>query len=438
MVKFALFLLTAISIKAEYSIDMITANKRMIQDRIEKGKTITAESRTSDNIIAAHGKFLGQKKQFEYNIHLTLTNRFNDKDYKDILYLGENCYLSLPIQKFNIVFGRKRFDFDSNIKSNWRDGLEGVGIDTQISNEFRFSAYLVDFYRGYPLFENFFLFKNKDENIQNGERFRHGLSLTYRKADLFSRIQFTYLNLGNWGNGTKDDFRSQPIGDRDFIYTGSWNISNKSRYFIVGLEIQIVRGLDKTQSNSNRKEKSLPISGELVRLYFESYFKFFQTKFEIFLPDSDKQNLQGEVLESGYIGFGSYPGKAFLLNQELNFYPSGWVTPSGLEKMDSFYSGRRNSFWSNLLFSAKLDDIHLILEGDYLIPRRNDGAATGSISFERRDYTKSFLFELTSSIFYDKRNSDGFFIRFNLSKLYTSKDILLDGTSVFLQGGVIF
>ena len=87
MVKFALFLLTAISIKAEYSIDMITANKRMIQDRIEKGKTITAESRTSDNIIAAHGKFLGQKKQFEYNIHLTLTNRFNDKDYKDILYL---------------------------------------------------------------------------------------------------------------------------------------------------------------------------------------------------------------------------------------------------------------------------------------------------------------------------------------------------------------
>ena len=72
---------------------------------IEKGKTITAESRTSDNIIAAHGKFLGQKKQFEYNIHLTLTNRFNDKDYKDILYLGENCYLSLPIQKFNIVFG---------------------------------------------------------------------------------------------------------------------------------------------------------------------------------------------------------------------------------------------------------------------------------------------------------------------------------------------
>lgn len=438
MVKIALFLLAASTLYAEYNVDVMTVNKRTIQEKIEKLETITTESRASDNIVAIHGKFAGNKNNFGYNIHIILNKRFNDKDYKDILYLGDNCYLSLPIKKMEIVFGRFLFPQSKTIQSSWKDGMEGVGVKTQISDQFRFYVYLIDFYRGYPLFEKFFLYKNIEEEKENGERFRHGLSLVYHKGNLFSKLHFTYLNLGNWGNGTRDDLRSQPRGDSDFIYTGAWDISEQTKYFTIGMEIQVVRGLDKTQSNSARKEKSLPISGELVRVYFESYWKFFQTKLQIFLPDADKRNAQGETLESGYIGFGSYPGKAFLLNQELNFYPAGWVTQGGLQKVDSVYGGRKNSLWTNLLFSMRLEDVFFILEGDYLVPRLTTGAATGSISFERGDYEKTFLFELTGSILYDRRNSDGFFVRCNLSKLYTSKDILLDGTSAYLQGGIIF
>lgn len=441
MVRFLLLsivLLMAGSIRAEYQVEMITANKRMIQDKMELDKTITTETRASDNIVAVHGKFNGTKGDISYNVHLILNKRFNDKDYKDILYLGDNSYLLLPIKKIDFVFGRKLFSSSPHFSSSWKDGMEGVGIETQLSKEFRFHAYLLDFYRGYPLFEKYFLFKNIQEDVQNGERFRHGLSLVYQKDDLYGKLQFTYLNLGNWGNGTKDDIRSQPKGDGDFIYTGIGSISNKNKYFLWGLELQFVRGLDKSQSNSVRKEKSIPISGELVRIYFESYLNFFRTKLEFFIPDSDKRNEQGEVLESGFVGFGTYPGNAFLLNQELNYYPSGWVTPSGLQKVDSVYMGRRNSFWTHLFFSVHLDDFFLSIQGDHLTPRSNLAFSDGNISFDKKDYSKSFLFELTGAVLYDRRPIDGYFVQLSFSKLYTSKDILLDGTSAFLQGGLVF
>jgi hypothetical protein len=438
MVKIALLLLTALSLNAEYRVDMISAYKRTIQDKVEKGKTVTTESRASDNIVAVHGNFSGAKSNFEYKINFILNKRFNDKDYKDILYLGENCYLLLPVKKLQFVLGRKLFSSSPYQTNNWKDGLEGFGIETQVTSQFRFHVYLVDFYRGYPLFEKFFFYKNISDNVQNGERFRHGLSLVYHKDSLYSKFQFTYLNLGNWGNGTKDDLKSQPRGDSDFIYNGIFSLSHKGKYFTSGFEFQFARGLDKTQSNTARKEKSIPVSGELIRLYFESYWKFFQTRMEFFIPDSDKKNWQGEVLESGFVGVGSYPGNAFLLNQELNYYPSGWVTPSGLQKVDSVYNGRRNSFWTHLLFSARLEDIFFILQGDHMTPRKVSGASTGNISLDKNDYEKSFLFELTGSIRYDRRNMDGFYIQLNVSKLYTSKDILLDGTSAFLQGGVLF
>lgn len=431
-------LFNTISIDAEYRVEMITANKRTIQDKQELGKTITTESRSTDNIVAVHGNFIGSKGNLSYNVQLILNKRFNDKDYRDILYLGDNSYLLLPVKKLDIVFGRKLFSSSPHLTSNWKDGMEGLGVETQLSSQFRFYAYLLDFYRGYPLFEKYFLYKNIQDDVQNGERFRHGLSLVYHKDDIYAKLQFTYLNLGNWGNGTKDDIRSQPKGDADFIYNGTGSVSNKNKYFTVGLELQVARGLDKSQSNSVRKDKSIPISGELVRIYFESYLNFFRTRMELFIPDSDKRNEQGEILETGFIGFGSYPGNAFLLNQELNFYPSGWVTPSGLQKVDSVYSGRQNSFWAHILFSIHLDDFFLSIQGDHLTPRVNSGFSNGSISFDRRDYEKSFLFELTGSILYDRRYIDNFFIQLNFSKLYTSKDILLDGTSIFLQGGMVF
>jgi hypothetical protein len=160
---------------------------------------------------------------FGYKVHFILNKRFNDKDYKDILYLGENCYLLLPVKKLQFVLGRKLFSTSPYLTENWKDGMEGFGIETQVSDQFRFHVYLVDFYRGYPLFEKYFLYKNIADNVQNGERFRHGLSLVYHKDSLYSKFQFTYLNLGNWGEATKDDLKSQPKGDSDVVYL-SWNV----------------------------------------------------------------------------------------------------------------------------------------------------------------------------------------------------------------------
>ena len=73
-------LFNTISIDAEYRVEMITANKRTIQDKQELGKTITTESRSTDNIVAVHGNFIGSKGNLSYNVQLILNKRFNDKD----------------------------------------------------------------------------------------------------------------------------------------------------------------------------------------------------------------------------------------------------------------------------------------------------------------------------------------------------------------------
>lgn len=437
MVRFALFLLAASSLYGEYSVEMLSGYKKTLQDRVEQNKTVTTESKYSDNIIVLRGNFEGKRSNMEYKIQFLLNKRLNDKDYKDILYLGNNCYLLLPIQKIHFVMGRSLFSESPYLKTSWKDGMEGFGLKAQISENFQMHVYLVDFYRSFPLFEKYFFYKNLSDVTTNGERFRHGLTVIYQKDTLYSKFHFTYLNFGNWGNSTRDDLKAQPKGDSDFLYNITMNVSEKINYFTGGFEIQLARGIDKVQYNPARKEKSIPISGELIRVYFESYFKMFRFKLDLFLPDSDKRNAQGEILETGFIGQGTYPFNAFILNQELNFYPSGWVTPIGLQKANSIYNGRKNSFWLHGELSLHLEDLFFILEADHLTPRISSGTSSGGISFQRKDYERNFLLETTASILYDKRK-EGFFIRLNVSKLTTSKEIGLDGTSAFLQGGIVF
>ncbi|HMW04330.1 MAG TPA: hypothetical protein PK079_18820 [Leptospiraceae bacterium] len=436
--KWMFVFMISLPIWAEYTIDVISAYKKTTEEKVEQNKTTVIENKYSDNIIQLNTNMDGKRNLLEYKIQLSINKRSKDNDFKDILYLGDNCYLLLPIKKFQLVLGRSLFPESLYLKKQWKDGMEGFGLKAQISDQFFLQVYLVDFYRGFPLFEKYFLYKNFSEVNQKGERFRHGLTFVYRKETLFSKIQFTYLNLGNWGDGTKDDLKAQPKGDSDFIYKTTFHISERLKYFTIGFELQIARGIDKVQYNPNRKEKSIPISGELICFYFESYWKNLKTNFEVFLPDSDKRNKQGEVLESGFVGEGTHPTNALLLNQELNFYPSGWITPLGLQKVNSYREGRMNSLWIHIGSSLRLDDLHFGLELDHLTPRLSSGASNGGISFQRGDYSNNYLAEVTAFLLYDKRLTDGYFIKVNTSKLTTSKEIGLEGTSAYIQGGILF
>ncbi|HMV43526.1 MAG TPA: hypothetical protein PKD50_13370, partial [Leptospiraceae bacterium] len=124
--------------------------------------------------------------------------------------------------------------------------------------------------------------------------------------------------------------------------------------------------------------------------------------------------------------------------QELNFYPSGWITPLGLQKVNSYREGRMNSLWIHIGSSLRLDDLHFGLELDHLTPRLSSGASNGGISFQRGDYSNNYLAEVTAFLLYDKRLTDGYFIKVNTSKLTTSKEIGLEGTSAYIQGGILF
>ena len=55
MVRFVLLLLAAISLHAEYRVNMISAYKKTTQDKLENNKTVTTEAKTSDNLVGLEG-----------------------------------------------------------------------------------------------------------------------------------------------------------------------------------------------------------------------------------------------------------------------------------------------------------------------------------------------------------------------------------------------
>ncbi|MCE9498900.1 MAG: hypothetical protein K8R21_00025, partial [Leptospira sp.] len=164
----------------------------------------------------------------------------------------------------------------------------------------------------------------------------------------------------------------------------------------------------------------------------------FEFKFDLFLPDSDKRNKQGEVIESGFIGMGSYPGNSVILSQGLNFYPSGWITPVGLEKRNSIETGRMNSARALSGISFHSGKSVFELNYDYLIPRTIAGESPGSISVQKRDYAKYFLSELSFIIRHGDRNRDNYYLGLIISKLLVPGNLHLSATAIIFQAGFFF
>lgn len=441
MKKIMVFMLViSFSIYAEDSVrfEFLSAGKKVIETKIIDRKEEAIYYRDSDSFGILKMEFKNKKEKFHYDVQLLLNSPLKSENYHNYLYMGENANLGFTYKNLNLFLGRKKFDSGKFIKSYWKDGMEGLSAEMRLNERFRIDFYALDIYRAFPLFEkNFLLREEEKENyLKKGERYRHGLAILYDSKNLFSKIDFLYLNMENWGTFASDDYKKKAAGDGDFLYTSRLNLTGKTKYFRTGMELHLVRGLDRATYHPERKEKSISISGELVQIFFESNWKFINFKLAEFIPDSDKRNKQGEVLEIGFIGMGTYPSSGNILNKELNYYPSAWVTDKGLQKINTFYGGRMNSFWSFASISFLWKNFRFELSGNYYLPRTWKSESSGKLTIAKESFSRSFLAEAEIAVIYDRDEEDGFYLKFGGSKLYTSKDIPFEGSFAFVQAGM--
>jgi hypothetical protein len=434
---FIIFLIFTSVLQAEIKagFDTIGFGLHSSQDIKDSKTSTTIYNRNSEYILLPHlvGKKENETFGYDFEFMAPVKENFNGQFP---VYSGGNSYLYFNFKGIQFEFGRKEFTKLNPFTP--RDGSEGVKLSYTFKEKFILECIAFDYYRGFPLYEYEFALKESDPIFTKGNRARHGIGLAYNGLTFSTNIQFLYLNLGDWGHSSKDDARKNPTGDEDFLYQGKFDSKFTSDTLDIYLTLLFSRGLDKTISNPERKEKSLPITGEAVRFGATMKFNIFKLSIHGFLPDRDKRNSTGEVLEMGYVGTGTNPTSSVLLAQELNFYPAAWVTREGLEKQNSYYSGRRNSFAAGAKLGFEYKKFSLYAVGDHYTPYLESGASNGSISIRKKDFSKSFLVETGIELQFCNSIEKDFFLKLRASRLFSSKDISIEGSYLSVQGGVFF
>ncbi len=428
--KYLILILFSLNLFSEFQAEYLAYGKRNIEKIAIQGKNETKDSRKTEQAFLVSGKFKDKKENFFYDFQFHFIKRLKESESKDLFYLGENANIGIVKDKYSFSLGRNKFN--NYFPEQKIDGIEGISARFIPNENFKLEFYFLDFYRAFPILERVFFLDKKQ--IINSENLRHGLSFEFQNKDFYSRFSLLYINLRNSGKIANDESRTRPNGDNDFLYNTSWNVFWKNSFFISGFNFTISRGLDKTLNNSERQEKkSIPISGELVELFFKSNFSYFKFQSSFFLPDTEKRNSSGEILEYGSVGFGS-PISGILIAQSLNFHPTTWITEIGLEKSFTIQNGRWNSFWGRASIGFEYENFQLNLIFNHFTPR-NLKQSNGSISVQKKDYERFFLMESSLEFMYGKKEL-GYYLKSSFSYFYSNKEISIEGNSFFLSGGI--
>jgi hypothetical protein len=245
------------------------------------------------------------------------------------------------------------------------------------------------------------------------------------------------MQLGDWGESSLDNLRESTRRDRDFLYHAGFHFGLQFSYMQFGLTGILSRGLDKTNSNEVRKNSSLPITGEALLGKIAILLPSLEFKYNFFLPDRDKRNEALDVLETGFIGMGSNPMRGKLLSQIINFYPSGWVTPEGMQRIKSYEWGRFSSLLNQLEFTYKASWGKIGVFCDHITPYLIQ-PSRGTMSFQRRDFSKYYLVEGGINIQLGIQNKGDYFVELVVSAVQSSREIGIKGTIGYISGGVYF
>lgn len=381
--------------------------------------------------------FQANKDLYQADVQIQFKWMAKDQTSSPSIYLGENLYFSIPVQSVRLIFGRKLFS--NPVVQSWKDGWEGLLLEGKLSDSITYGVVLIDFYRGFPLLQKEYLTDlSKENNLKLGERYRHALYLNYVDKLLSMNFYFKYLNLGNWGVHSNEVKESRPSGDNDFIYTTGFQFGYKYNSFGIYTGVEVTRGIDKTVYNYSRKEKSIPFSGELFTLNLRYQSESMRINWTGFLPDRDKTNAQGEILELGYVGTGSYPQSGILIGQVLNYHPSMWIAPTGLEKSNGILGARNQSFLSILQGEYLINRFSLGVGWDYVLPYLITASSKSEMSIRKADFSRQFISETYFKLQYGDKKSDQFYMSLTLSRMFSSKTLKLESNLIQISASVLF
>ncbi|TGJ99223.1 hypothetical protein EHO59_15205 [Leptospira semungkisensis] len=379
----------------------------------EKHPNEDTAGRFSGNAQPLGFGFIYRKESNEYKTHLEWVGIKASEDNL-VLLPGRNSYIGILKNRFLWGLGRRSDPESFPAWTSWTDGVEGVFVENLDPNlKIRFD--LLDLYRGFPLWENSWLrlqgreqflskeasdallVQDKNHSRSNESRYRTGFLIQGNKNDEFVyHFQIRYLSLGDWGRFGEDKKESRSgkeDGDKDYLVEWKFGFGYIWKYFYLSCDFFLSRGIDKTAWNPSRPERSLPISGEAVRFDTGFYLKDSKISFFGFLPDQEKRKSNGEILELGFVGMGNSPISNPILQQIWGFYPSSWVTSSGLEREETKYPTKRPAGLIGLRSEWMGQGFQFGVHFTYISFFKEDIASSGAWIFSKRILSHSFLRE---------------------------------------------
>lgn len=382
-------------------------------------------------------KFSSDPNSDKINYDLKLYIKKNIKSNEGVsFYMGDNLYYGYQFKFFTLYVGRKLYNSLHRVDPNWKDGVEGISLETKFKNGGILNLYLFDIYRGYPLFQNEFSVQSSSNSLEKGNRQRYAMEYSLPSSFFSFQLHSQFFQFGNWGKLATEDPQKPTLGDGDFLYSHSLTLGVKKNFLFSQICFLSTRGVDRTPYNRERRSKNLAISGEALHLSLGLESQIWKLVGFVFLPDSDKRNSSGEILDYGYVGTGAFLTEGFLLSQSIHYIPSNWVTGKGLEKNDSIDSARQNSFYGKGRFSFIYENLKFHLLAEHLIPYRKDVPLSGQIYFDKKYFSRDSLTEISFIIEMGEVQKSSSFFRFQVSSLTSTDTIGLKGTSVLLSGGI--
>jgi hypothetical protein len=440
---FLFFTIHSISLYSETShyLGTYLGSLHTSKEKIEKENISITENYQNNNLLFFYSPQLIQNKSDEknsnifYNLNPTLKIK-EDESKKVSFYSGDNLYVGYKLSKFNLILGKKPFSNSFRSDQSWKDGTEGLTLETEFKNGSNLKIFVFDYYRGFIQFKNEFFIER--DITYKGNRFRSGFEYDLPLNHIFLNFHSSYVNLGNWGRYSNDDPKRIPEGDNDFLYFNSFSLNFKKSNFRASFSMLSSKGIDRYPYNPITKTKNLLTTGEAIQIFTSYEGKNFIISSTLFLPDSNKINSQNEILESGYIGMGSYYAEGFLLSQFINYLPANWITQNGLERSSTIYNSRQNSFFGKLKFSFFWDNIKISVLHEKYIPYKNQISLNGEIYIDKKYFSPNGISETSLTFEFRENKESTLFCKVQISKLISEFSDKTQASSFYIAGGLKF
>ncbi|MDZ4724516.1 MAG: hypothetical protein SH817_00055 [Leptospira sp.] len=359
---------------------------------------------------------------------------------RELLYVGKNSYASVSIAGFWLGIGRRNFIFRKSPFSGYSDGGEGVFLESKIFEHLTTQIFLWDHYRGYSLLEKEYLsprnLNGESKEIIQSQRRRHSFGLVYEKNIIIS-FGISYLEFGSWGKQTRE--LTQNVGkygaDGDSLVNGNFGIKHPIGGFYTQMECLWSKGVDRSPSKTSNTPGSIVIEGEALQLGVGYANDFIHSGISAHVNDSDERNHENQIIKLGYLGTGTHMGSTYFISQNLNMFPSGHFTESGLERNQTIVNGRLPASYGEIFFSINFYDLNFKVTSAILLPYKASGKSDGKISFKKEEYETFYISESSLDISFKRDNFD---FGTALSYLTSASELGFKGTIISCYGSAKF